>query len=36
LPEVIVSDYGPYREYDRALREILDALWNAAGFATYT
>jgi hypothetical protein len=36
LPEMVVNDYGPYAEYDRALRQILDALWNAAGFASYT
>jgi hypothetical protein len=35
MPEVIVNDYGPTEEYDGGLRQIFDALWNAAGFAKY-
>jgi hypothetical protein len=36
LPEVIVDDYGSREDYERALRPIFDALWNAAGFLRCT
>jgi hypothetical protein len=36
LPEVIVDDYGSSQDYERKLRPIFDALWNAAGFPECT
>jgi len=36
LPEVIVDDYGSRSDYVTALRPILDAMWNAAGFSKCT
>jgi Putative DNA-binding domain len=36
LPEVTVGDYGSREDYVRALRQIFDALWNAAGFPRCT
>lgn len=36
LPETIVDDYMDKSGYQKALRPIFDALWNAAGFARCT
>lgn len=32
LPDVIIDEYGSHRDYQRAVRPIFDALWNAAGY----
>jgi hypothetical protein len=36
LPDVLIDDYGSPKDYAKALRPTLDALWNAAGFSRCT
>ncbi|MGE0854201.1 MAG: hypothetical protein AB7O44_32100 [Hyphomicrobiaceae bacterium] len=31
LPEVLINDFGTPADYQRALRPIIDALWNMGG-----
>jgi len=33
LPEVVIDDYPSSAELQRSIRPVLDAVWNAAGFA---
>ena len=33
LPAVTIEDYGEEPDYGKALKQIFDALWNAAGYA---
>jgi hypothetical protein len=32
LPAVTVEDYGERADYGKVLKQIFDALWNAAGY----
>lgn len=32
LPEIVINNYGDHEDYEKKLKPVFDALWNAVGF----